>query len=207
MAGDAGLRGRIFAALTGNGQADVTGKGDDIRGMLMAVGGSSSKTRSGIDLTKAAGSLGVSRRTVERWVKTADTGTGQRPSPTHSKTLAGKARQAASTKAGRKAALSRVRAAKTFARGARISISGMQGPHAAGRDYLRSRTTQLELDPDAAEAMLNAYEQGGEKGFTAWATSHWGIDGGDGAPAYLDDWRFESMDNVDIEGPYGGGWR
>jgi len=207
MADSSGLRGRVFAALTGNNQADVSGKGDDVTGMLMAIGGPSSRTRSGIDLTQAAGSLGVSRRTVERWVKSAATGTGQRPSPTHSKALTGKARQAASTKAGRKAALSGVRAAKTFARGARISINGMQGPHAAGRDYLRERTTQLELDPEAVEAMLDAYEQGGEKAFTAWATNHWGVDGGDGAPAYLDDWRFESMNSVDLEGPYGGGWR
>src|SRR5450759_5645794 len=76
----ANLRGKLFTALTGNSEADVTGKGD-VRGMLMAVGGSSSKTKSGIDLTKAAAKLGVSRRTVERWVKTAATGQGQRPSP------------------------------------------------------------------------------------------------------------------------------
>ena len=99
----ADLRTSLFSMLTGR-QADVSGQvGGDVRGMLMAVGGASSRTKSGIDLTRAAGKLGVSRRTVERWVKTAQTGSGQRPSSQHAKTLATKARQAATTKAGRKA--------------------------------------------------------------------------------------------------------
>ena len=99
----ADLRNTLFAVLTGR-QGDVSGKaGGDVRGMLMAVGGSSTRTKSGIDLTAAANKLGVSRRTVERWVKTAQTGTGQRPSAPHAKALAAKARQAATTKAGRKA--------------------------------------------------------------------------------------------------------
>jgi hypothetical protein len=86
-------------------------------------------------------------------------------------------------------------------RGARLSITGLsKGPHAAGRDYMRNRTTQLELDPAEAEAMMNAWENGGEKGFMAWATGHWGNE-------YLDDWKFDAVDGIDIERPYGGGWR
>ncbi|HQZ85740.1 MAG TPA: hypothetical protein PLB21_08975 [Actinomycetota bacterium] len=195
------LRGKLFAALTGR-QVDVSGTaGADLRGQLMAVGGPSGRTKSGIDLTKAAKGLGVSRRTVERWVKTEQTGDGQRPSPGHAKKLATKARQAATTKAGRKAALagSTVRQA-VASRGARLSITGLQGPRAAGRDYMRKRTTLLELDPSDAEAMMNAWENGGEKGFMTWATGHWGNE-------YLDDWKFESVDDLDVERPYGGQWR
>lgn len=194
------LRGHLFAALTGR-QADVSGKADgDVRGMLMAVGGASTRTKSGIDLTAAAGKLGVSRRTVERWVKTAQTGAGQRPSAPHAKTLAAKARQAATTKAGRKAALAGSAARQAASRGARLSITGFQGPHAAGKDYMRLRTTQVELDPADAEAMLNAWENGGEKGFMAWATDTWGNE-------YLPDWKFDAVDGIDVERPYGGGWR
>ena len=199
MAGD--LRNRLFAALTGR-DADVSGKpGGDLKGMLLAVGGSSTRTRSGIDLTRAAGRLGLSRRTLERWVKTTETGEGQRPSPAHAKSLAKKARQAATTKAGRKAALagSTLRRSIT-ARGARISISGDQGPRAAGRDYIRYRTTMLELDPGDAEAMMNAWENGGEKGFMSWATTHWDQD-------YLADWKFGEVDGIDVERPDGGRWR
>lgn len=195
------LRGKLFSALTGR-DADVSGQpGGDLRGMLMAVGGASRRTQSGIDLTKAAKSLGVSRRTVERWVKTEQTGAGQRPSARHAKSLAKKARQAATTKAGRRAALAGSTMRQAIAsRGARLSITGLQGPHAAGRDYMRNRTTQLELDPADAEAMMDAWESGGEKGFMDWATGHWGNE-------YLDDWKFDAVDGIDIERPYGGGWR
>lgn len=197
----ADLRSMIFSALTGR-TADVSGKSDgDLRGMLMAVGGPSSKTRSGIDLTKAAQSLGVSRRTVERWVQTAQTGAGQRPSAPHATSLAKQARQAATTKAGRRAALATSTVRQAIAsRGARLTLTGTQGPHAAGQDYMRHRTTQLDLDPADAEAMLTAWENGGEKGFMSWATSHWGSE-------YLDDWKFGGVDDLDLERPYGGGWR
>ena len=197
----ADLRSNLFAALTGR-QADVSGKaGGDVRGMLMAVGGTSSRTKSGIDLTAAAGKLGVSRRTVERWVKSAQTGTGQRPSAQHAKSLAAKARQAATTKAGRKAALagSSLRQAIS-SRGARVSIDGVQGPHAAGKDYMRKRVTQVDLDPADAEAMMNAWENGGEKGFMSWASTVWDSE-------YLNDWKFDSVDGISIERPHGGAWR
>src|ERR1019366_3478083 len=195
----ADLRGKLFTAITGNSEADVTGKGD-VRGMLMAVGGSSSKTKSGIDLTKAAANLGVSRRTVERWVKTAATGQGQRPSPQHAKLLAGQARKAATTKAGRRAAVQVVRDRKTMARGARLAIKGLQGQLRNGKDYPRNRLTQLTIDPDAAEAMLNTYEQGGDKAFMTWATNFYDQE-------YLEDWGFQTVDSIEIESPYGGGWR
>jgi transposase-like protein len=197
----ADLRNTLFSVLTGR-QADVSGQvGGDVPGMLMAIGGASSRTKSGIDLTRAAGQLGVSRRTVERWVKTAQTGSGQKPSARLAKVLAAKARQAATTKAGRKAALagSPLRQAIT-SRGARVAIDGMQGPHAAGQDYVRKRVTQLDLDPADAEAMLNAWEQGGEKGFMSWASSFWDNE-------YLADWKFDSIDSITIERPQGGTWR
>lgn len=188
------LRGQIFSAVTGQA-ADVSGRpGGDLRGMLMAVGGPSARTRSGIDLTRAAKALGVSRRTAERW--TAGT---QAPSPGVARTLARRARQAATTKAGRRAALAASPTRQAIAsRGARLSITAVQGPHT--RDYMRARTTQLDLDPADAQAMLDAWEQGGEKGFMTWATNHWGQD-------YLDDWRFGDVDDVTVESPYRGGWR
>lgn len=189
----ADLRHTLFTALTGR-TGDVSGKaGGDIREMLMAVGGPSAKTRSGIDLTRAAGKLGVSRRTVERWVKTADTGTGQRPSPAHLKALTGAARRTASTQRGRRAVLTETGMRQQLgANGARVSITGPQGPHAAGRDYMRVRTTQLDLDPTDVHAMLDAWEKGGDKGFLAWATGHWG-------EQYLDDWKFDGIDGLDID--------
>lgn len=195
------LRGKLFTALTGQA-ADVSGNtSGDVHGMLLAVGGASGKTQSGIDLTKAAAKLGVSRRTVERWLRTATTGTGQRPSAGHAKLLAKKARQAATTIAGRRAALAESTLGKAITRrGARIALSGDQGPRANGRDYLRFRTTMLELDPSAAQAMLDAWQAGGDKGFMTWATQFWGDE-------YVPDWTFGDISSIEIERPYGGAWR
>ena len=78
---DRRLRGTVFQALTGQTGADVSGTTTgDLLGQIRAIGGSSARTRSGIDLTRAATRLGVSRRTVERWVANATTGGGRRPS-------------------------------------------------------------------------------------------------------------------------------
>ena len=194
------LRGKIFSALTGQ-KADVSGKPTgDLRGMLLAVGGASPKTKSGIDLTAAAHKLGVTRRTVERWLKAAETGAGQRPSIQHAKNLATRARQAATTKAGRRAALDASPIAKAvLSRGARVAVSGVQGPRRAGREYMRDRTTQLELDPDQVESMLNAWEQGGEKGFMSWMGDTWGEE-------YVAGWKFDSVDDISIERPSGSRW-
>lgn len=191
------LRETLFNRLTGR-DGDVSGSTEgDVAGQLLAVGGASSRTRSGIDLTAAAQRLGVSRRTVERWVRTSETGTGQRPSAGHATSLARRARQSATTKAGRRAALqgSSVRQAVT-SRGARVSIDARQGP---GRDYTRKRVTQLDLDPADAEAMMNAWENGGEKGFMSWATGHWDGD-------YLEGWTFTDVDDISVGRPSGGNW-
>ncbi len=193
------LRGKVFTALTGIA-ADVSGRPEgDIRGMLMAIGGPSTRTRSGIDLSNAARKLGVSRRTAERWVKTAQTGVGQRPSPQHAKALARRARQAATTKTGRRAAvIGSGKARAAAARGARVSVNAMQGPHT--RDYMRRRVTQLDLDPADAQAMVDAWVNGGDKGFMDWANNYWGQE-------YVDDWRFGDVDEITVESPHGGTWR
>ena len=79
---------------------------------------------------------------MERWVKSAsgEGGQAQKPSVTHAQTIARRARQAATTKAGRKAALADRRQAMGR-RGARLSITAMQGP----RDpvYRRLRTVAV----------------------------------------------------------------
>jgi transposase-like protein len=206
MAGKDTFGSQLFAGLTGRKGAAVADP-SDIKGMLLALGGRSTRTKSGIDLTAAAKKLGVGRRTLERWVKAADEGRGQRPSAGNAKTLRAKARQVASTKAGRRASLKDARVAKPYSRGARVSVRADQGPRAKGRDYLRDRTTVVDLDPAAVEAMLNAYEEGGEKGFMSWATTYWGADDGSGFPGYLEDWQFSDPSDISIEYPHGGGWR
>lgn len=194
MAGN--LRSTLFEALTGQRGVDVTGRGD-LLAQLRVIGGTSPRTRSGIDLTRAAARLGCSRRTVERWVHTATTGTGQRPSKDLGQKLARQARQTASTKAGRRAALRAPRGGIGPA-GKRITISGPQGPRRAGTDYLRDRDTVLQLSPDEARAMLDAYEQGGDQGWLDWARQ-WTND------HYLDDWQIIDVTGLSVDTPRRGG--
>lgn len=195
--GDAPKR-SLFEAFSNTDQADVSGKGQSLMGMLRAIGGTSDRTRSGIDLTRAAERVGVSRRTVERWVSAEETGQGQRPSAQHQKTLTRRSRQAASTQRGRASTVRDSGLRRTFAGGARLSISANQGP--IDPIYRRLRTTgPLDLDPDQAQAMIEAYENGGEKGFLKWASNHW--DSG-----YLDGWEIDSSKglSVDIQSAFGG---
>lgn len=186
------LRGRIFEAITGR-KADVSGRPDgDVLGMLRAVGGTSRRTRSGIDLTAAAERLGTTRRTVERWVKAVEEGKGQRPSGENAAKLAKKAQQAATTKAGRKAALSD--AGAKMPRGATVRFVGWQGPINSGGSYMRARSTELDLDPAATQEMLTAWQERGDKGFMDWATNRWDQE-------YLDGWSFGQIDQLDITTP------
>ena len=182
----------VHAGLTGR-PGDVTGTGD-LRDMLLSVGGASTRTRSGIDLTTAATKLGVTRRTVERWLR----GAGR--SPEHNKALVRAARQTATTRAGRRAAMARVRSAISGAQSVRLSVSGNQGPVAQGTTYTRKRTTALHLSQQDAAAMLDAYERRGDAAFQDWATQHWDRN-------YLDDWSFDSFDSVTIEISDGRTWR
>lgn len=191
---DSGLRGRLFAALTGRA-GDVSGSSSgDLRAQLLAIGGPSSRTRSGIDLSRAAQRLGVSRRTAERWVQSAATGRGQKPSPASARAIAQRSRQAASTKAGRRASLAGSPAQRLAStRGIRLAITGNQGP-GHGASYQRFRRTVQDLGPEDSQAALQAWVEGGEQGFMAWTTDRWSgsVDEDGNYTGYLEGWMFES---------------
>ncbi len=188
------LRGTLFSAFSGN-PADVSGRADaDVRGMLLAIGGPG-KTKSGIDLSAAAKELGVTRRTVERWVTTA--GERSKLGGANLAKVRTQSRQAATTKQGRRKAVARVRDAggpggSSIARyGSKITLKGSQGPAAAGKDYLRNRSISLQLDPESAQGMFDAYAEGGDKGFVSWMEGYAG-------DTYVDGWSIGSIDSFQI---------
>lgn len=192
------LRNTVFGALSGIAGSDVSGeRGAQLRDMLMAIGGPA-KTKSGINLTEVAAELGVTRRTVERWVTTDGTERGK-PKPATLKTVATKARQAASTQRGRAKALGRGRSgagagsggAAISTYGARLTVRAHQGVVAGGREYLRDRTISLSLDPESVEAMQAAYVQGGDKAFVAWAENHADM-------TYAAGWGIDRIDSLDL---------
>jgi transcriptional regulator with XRE-family HTH domain len=184
-------RGQMFLWLTGRTDVDVDG-GGDLRGMLLAAGGPSNRTKSGIDLTAAASKLGVSRRTVERWHRSAATGQGQRPSPAHMKSLTKAARRAATTKAGRAQWVSAARADQRYTNGARLVVDAYQGPGDSEGEHMRDRAVTHMLDRDQLEAMWSAYEQGGDKGMQAWLSGT--------GESYLDGWRTGEIYDISVIG-------
>lgn len=156
-------RSLFFKAMTGREAAAVSGsKSESILDMLKTVAHRPNGT---VDTKRAAQELGVSQRTIQRWVK----GT-QKPNLQHGKTLQKKSRQVASTKAGRKKAIqeslkgSRKRMAQ---RGAKITVKGMQGVSGAnsmGDDYKRLRSATLNLTPDQMQDLMHAYAETGDRG-------------------------------------------
>ncbi len=191
------LRNTVFAALTGI-TGDVSGAaGGQLRDMLMAIGGPA-KTKSGINLTEVATELGVTRRTVERWVTTDGTERGK-PKAATLRTVATKARQASSTQRGRAKALGRglagtgvgSRGSGISTYGTRLKVRGFQGVIAGGREYLRNRTIGMDLEPHQVQAMQAAYAQGGDKGFVRWLENE---------ADYVEavGWGVERIDSIDL---------
>lgn len=167
-----------------SGDVDAAPSSSSMRGALLAIAGSSSRTKSGVDVGAAAKKLGVSRRTVQRWL----TG-NHKPTASTAKKITTKARQAASTKRGRRATRRRRQEAPAPRK---IQVTGSMGPEAGGAQYLRMRTAAVSLDPEDVEAMYDAWENGGEKGFQQWLNTKYDAD-------YLEGFHFASVDDVTLE--------
>lgn len=160
-------RNAVFEAFTRQ-EATPTGTGEGAPGVVRMLRSLYSTTRSvkaeggaermitSISTKEAARRLGVSQRTVQRWIK------GQHnPSATVMKKLSTKARQAVTTKRGRAQAVRRAIAnQKPTANGVRVRVSGMQGP----KDYSRMRDIGQKLTPEEYEGLQHAYMEGGDKG-------------------------------------------
>lgn len=188
---------KAFALFTGRA-GDISGsRAGGLLDQLLAIGGASARTASGIDLTRAASGLGVSRRTVERWVAAERTGAGQRPSPRHAAALAQRSRTMATTRAGRISAMAGTGRVASLARGAKLTVSGVQGPRSV--EYMRPRTVSVMLDPDQASAMAGAWQGGGQRGLMRWAVGHF-------REEYTDGWRFGEVDSLDVAPTAGPRW-
>lgn len=181
------LRGSIFQALTGR-TGDVSGRPDgDVRQMLVAAYGEGK--RGGVDTRAAAEGLGVTQRTVQRWVA-AEGRQRSKPSKGHLKTLSTKARQSASTQRGRAQAIKEARESQRARKGGRFSVFGNQGP----KGYERIRGITVSMAPEDVESMYASYELGGDKVLMSWVEGH------TQGPNYgVSDWTFQSVDSFDVE--------
>ncbi len=176
----------IFRALTGNTHADV-GSGKDTAGMLRTVYGTTRRGEFTVDTREAAKRLGVSQRTVQRWLK----GT-HAPSTDHLKQLQTRSRQAVTTKRGRARAIRRATTginAQAREKGANIRVAGNQGPAGGDLGYARDRITARNLSPQEYEALLNAYAEGGDTAALEHMQSVW-------SQKYVDGWAFNSVQDM-----------
>lgn len=177
----------FYRRMSRRGDADVAA-GASVRGMLQAAYGRGPRGGA-VNARAAAQDLGVSPGTVRRWAA----GT-QRPSPAHLKALQSAARRAATTKRGRRGATADFRASargrQALRTGDKLRVSGTQGP----RDYPRDREVAVDMSPEDLEAMLRAYEEGGDRGLRDWMEGY--LDNN-----YVAGWEFLTIDDLGIGPP------
>jgi hypothetical protein len=183
----------MFRALTGNSHADVGGK--DVAGMLRTVYGTTRRGEFAVDTREAAQHLGVSQRTVQRWLKNTHA-----PKPDHLKDIQTRSRQAVTTKRGRARAIKRATTginAVARAKGASIKITGDQGPHGGGISGLRDtptaryRSTSRNLNPVEYQQLLDAYAEGGDPAAQEFLQTIWSV-------KYVDGWTFNSIQSMNL---------
>ncbi len=174
----------IFEALTGRKGASISSKEGNAKSMLIAGFGTIRKGETVVDTRKAAKSLGVSQRTVQRWIK----GTNK-PASTHLEKLKTRSRQAATTKRGRERAVKSSSRAQSFAaKGAMVRIEGTQGPG----DYKRKRSTQISLSPEQFEQLMESYAIQGDEAAVKKLENFYSSN-------YVDDWSIGAIDTIRID--------
>lgn len=182
---DAAQRQALFEALTGNAGANVTGTSNDVAGMLRTVYGTTRHGQATVDTREAARRLGVSQRTVQRWIKNEN-----QPSPDHLKALRTRSRQASTTKRGRARALKRALASAPRPQaGVRVEVAGFQGP----KDYGRDRLSRQKLNPEEYQELLDAYAAGGDQGALTYLQGIYD-------EKYVDNWQFGSISSFRVDG-------
>lgn len=196
LASDPGRRQSVFQGLFGRRdvELDVSGKSSNIVAMLRTAFGEGRQGRP-VDTKAAASGLGVSQRTVQRWIAGEGKQRIKAPRTEHLAALRKASRQAATTRKGRKRMIDDARRSRRFAqgqaKGIRLTVRGMSGFADGGQHYLRYRSVPLKLTPDQVDAMWSAYEQGGDKGFSQWLTSR--------SQDYLTGWEYESIDSLQFD--------
>lgn len=178
----------FFRALT-----DVAGGG--LRGMLVTAFGSSRRDSTRPSTADAARALGVSQRTVQRWLA-SEGRQRQRPNAATMRKITMRARRTAGTKSGRARAIAAQRD-RLVTQGFRFSVLGVQGPE-HGKGYVRQRHVNFDLDnPEHASGFLDAWTDGGDEAAQQYLVDH-------SEDIYaMDNWVFEDITDVDVSGPYG----
>ena len=136
---------------------------------------------------------GVSPGTVRRWAA----GT-QKPSPGRLAAIRQAARRTTTTKRGRRGATADFRTSaqgsQALRGGSKIWVSGEQGVGGYDQGYARDRRVATDISPSEIEAMLRAYEDGGDSGLRDWMRQFFD-------DKYVDGWDFVTIDDFGIGTP------
>ncbi|ORX21147.1 helix-turn-helix domain-containing protein [Mycobacterium xenopi] len=177
--------------ISGRREADAA-QGASTRGMLQAAFGRGPRGAA-VNARAAAEKLGVSPGTVRRWAA----GT-QKPSPGRLAAIRAAARRVTTTKRGRRAATADFRASpqgsQALRTGSKIWVSGEQGVGGYDKGYARDRRVATDISPEELEAMLRAYEDGGDSGLRDWMREFFD-------DKYVADWDFVTIDDFGIGTP------
>lgn len=178
-----GFRSSLFTALTGRPTAD--GGGRDVNSQLITAFGASPRDPSRADTAAAAKSLGVSQRSVQRWIA------GQGISAKHRGTVARRARQAMTTKRGRARVLAQTAGAgrPPGRKGQGLFVGGVQGVTSSVIDNYRDRETGVVLSDADLEDMRQTWVEHGDEGAAAWLHQHWDSH-------YVGGWHFTEIDDI-----------
>lgn len=143
-----------------------------------------------ISTAEAAKALGVSQRTVQRWLKGV-----HNPKQTVMDTLKKKARQAVTTKRGRQQMVRRARAnQKISGSWVKVAVSGQQGPNDAwDPHYGRDRTIQQKITPEEYENFRNAWAMGGDVAAREYLEAVL-------SARYVDDWKIGRITSMSVNG-------
>lgn len=192
----------LFSTLLGRPAADISGSTTgDLRGQLIAAFGPAKRTPKGEptrpNVQAAAKGLGVTERTVQRWL--ADpTKQHYTPRKATAEKIATTARKAVSTKRGRQRAVRQAKESKTGAASnaeGRLTVTGEQGPE---EGYARMRTVNFDVPFDLYDEMIDSFVQDGEPGVMDFLRDN--ID----VIYAMGSWYFGTLESVTIHGAFGG---
>lgn len=180
------FREEIFRIVTGR-NARGAGRGDP-RAEMIAAYGPSQRDPSRPDTREAAKRLGVSQRTVQRWLKAGRVSRGRAPDVHRA------ARQAMTTKRGRQRALRAAQRAGAHASPGRpnqgLRITGTQGVRSSVVDNYRERDANVGFtDADLAE-LQQVWAEHGEAGASAFLHQH--MD-----QHYAQEWHMATVDELE----------
>ena len=172
----------MFGFMTGRSVEGSLRDGDR-DAQLIAAYGASKRDPTRPDTAAAAKGLGVSQRSVQRWLK------GGGMSPVHSERLRTVSRQAMTTKRGRARAARMAGPLKLPAGRNALTVTGDQGVISGDTGNYRPRDSTVQFTNADLQAMQQLWVEHGEDGAAAFLHQHFG-------QHYVGDWHFRSIEGI-----------